>query len=318
MKAIVYQEYGPPEVLKLKEVTKPVPKENEIQIKIYATSVSSGDCRIRKANPFAVRFFFGLLKPKREILGGVLAGEVVELGKYVSQFKKGDKIFGSTGVNFGAYAEYICLPETAVLAIKPDNISYEEAAAVPFGGLTSLYFLNKANLQNGHKVLIYGASGAVGTAAIQLSKNFGADVTGVCSTSNLMMIKSLGADKVIDYTTADLTKLEETYDVIFDTVGKVSFSTIKRLLKKDGKIILAASGLLEIIQGLWTSMTSSQEVISGIIVEKLENINLLKGLIEQGKLKAVIDKGYPLEQISAAHSYVEKGHKKGNVVITIN
>lgn len=318
MKAIVYQEYGPPEVLKLKEVTKPVPKENEIQIKIYATSVSSGDCRIRKANPFAVRFFFGLLKPKREILGGVLAGEVVELGKYVSQFKKGDKIFGSTGVNFGAYAEYICLPETAVLAIKPDNISYEEAAAVPFGGLTSLYFLNKANLQNGHKVLIYGASGAVGTAAIQLSKNFGADVTGVCSTSNLMMIKSLGADKVIDYTTADLTKLEETYDVIFDTVGKVSFSTIKRLLNKNGKIILAASGLSEIIQGLWTSMTGSQEVISGIIVEKLENINLLKGLIEQGKLKAVIDKSYLLEQVSAAHSYVEKGHKKGNVVITIN
>lgn len=318
MKAIVYAKYGTPEVLSLKEVAKPITKENEILIKIYASSVSSGDCRIRRADPFAVRFFFGLFKPKREILGGVLAGKVVEVGKNINKFKKGDKIFGSTGLNFGAYAEYICLPETAVLAIMPDNISYEEAASIPFGGLTALYFLMKANIQKGSKVLIYGASGAVGTAAIQLSKSFGAEVTGVCSTSNLMMIKTLGADKVIDYTTADITKLDETYDVIFDTVGKVSFSIIKRLLQKKGILILAASSLPGMIQGLWTSMTSSQEVISGMIVEKHENINLLKGLIEQGKLKAVIDKSYPLEQIAIAHSYVEKGHKKGSVVITMN
>ena len=318
MKAIVCQEYGPPEVLKLKEVTKPVPKENEIQIQIHATSVSSGDCRIRSANPFAVRFFFGLLKPKREILGGVLAGEVLDVGKNVSQFKKGDKIFGSTGLNFGAYAEYICLPETAVLTIKPDNISFKEAAAVPFGGLTALYFLNKANIQNGHKVLIYGASGAVGTAAIQLAKNFGAEVTGVSSTSNLIMIKSLGADTVIDYTKSDFSKLDETYDVIFDTVGKVSFSIIKRILKKKGIWISAALSFTGMIQGLWTSLTSSQTVISGMIVEKPENLNFLKELIKDGKIKAVIDKNYPLEEISAAHNYVEKGHKKGNVVITIN
>ncbi len=317
MKAIVCEEYGPPEVLKLKELEKPVPKDNEILIKIHATSVSSGDCRIRKADPFAVRFFFGLLKPKRSILGGVLAGEVLEAGKNTILFKKGDKIFGSTGLNFGAYAEYICLPETAVLAIKPDNISYEEAAAVPFGGLTALYFLKKANIQHGQKVLIYGASGAVGTAAIQLSKIFGALVTGVCSTSNLDLIKSLGADKVIDYTKENLTELDETYDIVFDTVGKVSFSIIKRLLKKKGTVIMAASGFSGMIQGLWTSMTSSKKVISGMIVEKLENINFLKGLLEEGKLKAVIDKSYPLEQIVEAHRYVEKGHKKGNVVVTL-
>jgi NADPH:quinone reductase-like Zn-dependent oxidoreductase len=318
MKAIVCETYGAPEVLRLKEVVKPFPRENEIQIKIHATSVSSGDCRIRRADPFAVRFFFGLLKPKRAILGGVLAGEVVEVGKNVNQFKKGDKIFGSTGLNFGSYAEYICLPETAVLAIKPNNISYEEAASVPFGGLTALYFLKKGNIQNGQKVLIYGASGAVGTAAIQLSKYFGAEVTGVCSTSNLKMIKSLGADKVIDYTAADLTKLNETYDIIFDTVGKAPFSILKRLLSKNGVLILAASNLSGIIQGIWTSMTGNQKVISGMIVEKNENIYYLRRLIKEGLFKAVIDISYPLEQMSAAHHYVEKGHKKGNVVITLD
>lgn len=317
MKAIVYTKYGPPEVLALKDVEKPMPKENEILIRILATAVNSGDWRLRKADPFALRLFFGLTKPKTNILGGVLSGEIEAIGKDVKRFKVGSPVFGTTGMSFGAYAEYKCLPENGVLALKPNNISHMEAAVIPFGGTTALHFLKKANIQRGQKVLIYGASGAVGTAAVQLAKYFGANVTGVCSTLNIEMVKSLGADNVIDYTKEDFTQNGETYDVIFDTVNKISFYCSLKSLIKRGILILSAAGMSEMFQGIWTSMTSTKKVLTGVISEKAEDMIFLKELIEAGKLKSVIDRTYPLEQIAIAHTYVEKGHKKGNVAIVL-
>lgn len=318
MKAIVITEYGPPEVLQLKEVNKPVPKDNEVLIKINATTVTSGDYRIRKADPFLIRLIFGFKKPRKDILGGNLAGEIEEVGKDVSLFKKGDKVFGSTGMNFGSYAEYTTLKENAVLSLMPNSMSFDEAAAIPFGGLTALDFLKKANISKGQKVLIYGASGSVGTAAVQLAKYFGAEVTGVCSTSNLNFVKSLGADKMIDYTKKDFGKLDEKYDIVYETVGKTSISDGKKLLKKNGIYIGGSSGLIKgFSQLLWTKLSSTKKIITGVANENVMNLNFLKELIEKGKFKAVIDKKYKLEQIVEAHRYVEKGHKKGNVVITI-
>jgi NADPH:quinone reductase-like Zn-dependent oxidoreductase len=317
MKAIVYFKYGAPEVLQLNDVEKPTPKENEILIKIKATAVNSGDVRLRKADPFAVRFFFGLTKPKKNILGGVLSGEIEAIGSAVKRYKVGDSVFGATGMGFGAYAEYKCLPESAVLALKPNNITHEEAAVIPFGGMTALHFIKKANIQSGQRILINGASGAVGTAAIQLAKYYGAYVTGVCSTANINLVKSLGADEAIDYTKEDFTKNGKTYDVIFDTVDKISFSDSLKSLNKKGILILGASGIAGMLQGLWTSITSSKKVITGIISQKTEDMIFLKTLIEKGKMKPVIDRTYSITQMAEAHAYVEKGHKKGNVAITV-
>ena len=318
MKAIVYERYGPPEVLHLKEVEKPTPKANEVLIRIYATSVTSGDVRMRKADPWFVRLMLGLTRPKITILGVVLAGEIEAIGKDVTLFKEGDPVYGMTIKHFGAYAEYKCLPEDGILALKPVSLTYKEAAAMPFGDTTALHFLRKAKIKAGQKILIYGASGAVGTSAVQLSKYFGAEVTGVCSTANVAMVKSLGADKVIDYTKEDFSKNGEVFDIIFDTVGRSPFSTSVKSLKKNGYYLrVVHMALSPVIRGLWVSLTSGKKVIGGVANVKAENLVFLNNLIEAVQLKPVIDRTYPLEEIVEAHQYVEQGHKKGNVVITI-
>lgn len=317
MKAIICTKYGAPNVLLMQEVEKPSPKENELLIKIRATSVTSGDARIRRADPFIIRLIFGFKKPRKSILGVVIAGEIKFVGKNVTKFKVGDQIFGTTGMSFGAHAEYICLSEDGVLALMPNNMTYEEAAAIPFGATASLYFLRKGNVKKDQKVLIYGASGALGTAAVQLAKIYGAEVTAVCSTSNIEMMKNLGADKVIDYTKEDFTKNGEIYDVIFDTVGKSLFTGSLKSLHKKGVLLIASAGIFLMFRGLWTSIISSKKVISGVIKETAADMNYFKELIETNQLKAVIDKTYSLEQITEAHAYVDKGHKKGNVIITI-
>jgi|SRR5271157_2818266 len=323
MKAIIWTKYGSPDGLQLEEVAEPTPKDHEVLIRVHATTVTTGDCEMRGLKfPIAfrlpLRIYNGFRKPKRiTILGQELAGEIESVGKDVKLFKKGDQVFGATGLGFGAYAEYKCLPEDGVLVIKPANSTYEEAAAVPTGGLEALHFLKKGNIQSGQKVLIIGAGGSIGTFALQLARNFGAEVTGVDRAGKLDLLRSLGADQVIDYTQEDFTRSTKTYDVIFDVMGKSSFSGSVRSLKQNGRYLLGNPGLSQMLRGRWTSMRSSKKVITGAAIQKTEDLLFLKELIEAGEINSVIDRRYPLEQMAEAHRYVDTGEKKGNVVITV-
>jgi NADPH:quinone reductase-like Zn-dependent oxidoreductase len=321
MKAVVWTKYGPPEVLQVQEVEKPTPKEDEVLIRIYAATVTATDPINRKGEPFLSRFFTGLTKPKNPIPGTELAGEIEAVGVDVKLYKEGDQVLAQN--DFGAHAEYICLPEEGALGLKPANMTYGEAAAVGDGALGAVVYLrDKANIQKGQDVLINGASGSLGTAAVQLAKYFGAVVTGVCSTTNIELVKSLGADKVIDYTREDFTKTGQTYDFIFDAVNKSSFSRCKGSLKQGGVYIRTIPTLAFFIQVLWTSIIGSKKAMIAApgmrpSNEKINNLAFLKEQIEAGELKSIIDRTYSLEQIAEAHRYVETGHKKGNVVITM-
>jgi NADPH:quinone reductase-like Zn-dependent oxidoreductase len=324
MKAIVHTAYGPPDELQLKEVEKPAPKDNEVLIRIHATTVTTSDCNIRNQTfvpgvlRLPIRMQFGLLKPKELILGFDLAGDVEAVGKDVTRFKEGDQVFGTTEPAYGAHAEYVCLPEDGVLTAKPANMTYEEAATIPVIGNTALHFVRDlGNVQAGQDVLINGASGGIGTFAVQLAKYYGAEVTGVCSTRNVEMVRSLGADHVIDYTREDFTRSGQTYDVIFDAVSKSSFSRCRDSLKENGLYLVTVPKVTVLLQVLWTSKRGGKQVKMEGAPAKLENLVFLKELIEAGELGTVIDRRYPLEQTAEAFRYVEKGHKKGNVVITV-
>jgi NADPH:quinone reductase-like Zn-dependent oxidoreductase len=323
MKAAVYNRYGPPDVVRIEDVEKPVPKDNEVLVRISATTVCAADWRLRKAAPVLVRFMNGLWRPKKiHILGMEFAGRVESTGKAVTRFAGGDQVFGGTGFKFGAHAEYVCLPEDGALAMKPVNMALEEAAAVYFGAVTVMSFFGKEKIQTGQKVLIYGASGSVGTFAVQLAKHFGAHVTGVCSTANLDLVKSLGADQVVDYTREDFSKAGRVYDVIVDTVAKSGFRRSMKSLKRGGfYLAIGYSGpsamLGSMLGGMWTSITGAAKVITRGTPDAHADLSFLKGLIEAGRIRTVIDRRYSIEQIAEAHRYVEAGHKKGNVVIVL-
>ena len=330
MKAIVYTEYGPPEVLQLKEVEKPTPRDNEVLIRVHASPVNYGDIIARNFANIPAREFnmpsllwlparlaFGFSKPKNPILGNELAGEIEKVGKGVKKFKKGDQVFAYNGMKMRAHAEYLCIPEDGMVGIKPANMTYEEAACVPYGGIMALCLLGKVNVKKGQKVLINGASGGIGSLPVQLAKYYGAEVTGVCSTPRLAYIKTLGADKVIDYTKEDFTQSGETYDLIFDILGKSTFSRCKNSLKPDGRYLLASFKLGKVLQMLGTSIIGNKKVICAMASEKQDDMVYLKELVEAGEIKTIIDKTYPLEQAAEAHTYYEKGRKTGYIVITL-
>ena len=327
MKAVVWTRYGPPEVLQLQEVEKPTPKDDEVLIRICATTVTAGDCELRDLSlpiimGLPLRIWIGLLRPKGTTIPGTeLAGEIEAVGKNVSQYREGDQVFGAAGMKFGANAEYICLPERpgemeGGVAIKPANMSYEEAAAVPFGGRDALHFIRLGRIQGGQKILINGAGGSIGTFAVQLAKLDGAEVTAVDSAEKLDMLRSLGADHVIDYKKEEFTEGGEIYDVIFDVVGKISLSRSHQSLKDNG-IYLLANPSSQLLQGLWTRLRTNKKVIMETSSGTIGDLDFLRGLIEAGKIRTVIDRCYPLEQIAEAHRYVETGQKKGNVIITV-
>lgn len=330
MRAVVYQEYGPPEVLRLQEVAKPSPKENEILIKIRAVSLNFGDILARKMNTVTPRSFtmpgplwlptrlvFGWGKPRHGILGNEFAGDVTAVGHQVTQFKPGDAVFGYRGASMGANADYLCVPADSLVLPKPTNMSYAEAATVPYGGLTALSLLRQVNVQPGQKVLINGASGAIGSAAVQLAKQSGAEVTGVCGTPRLAFVRALGADHVIDYTQEDFTQNGRRYDLIFDILGKLSFARVKGSLVKDGRYLLASFKTKHLAQMVWTRLTGGQRVICALSSENRDDLNTIKTLIEAGSYKAIIDRQFPLAETAVAHRYVEAGSKQGNVVINL-
>lgn len=318
MKAIICEKYGAPEVLQMTEIEKPIPKDNEILIKMKATAVNSGDARLRRADPFLVRLVFGLFKPRQSVLGMTVAGVVEQVGRGVSLFKVGDEVFGSTEMRMGAYAQYVCVPEDIALALKPADWSFETAASVPFGTHTAWRFLKSAQMVPGQKVMIYGASGAVGSAAVQLAKHFGAEVTAVCSTSNVELVKSLGADHVMDYTRVDFSTVSEKWEVIFETVNKIPVGTIARLVKKEGILILGAALIMEAFPALWLNLTRKCRVMAGTHTPTSADMEAISQLMASGAIQPVIDGVYPLEQTAEAHRYVDAGHKKGNVVISIS
>jgi 2-desacetyl-2-hydroxyethyl bacteriochlorophyllide A dehydrogenase len=324
VKAIVHTAYGPADELQLQEVEKPVPKVNEVLIKIHATTVTTTDCNIRNLTflptllKLPMRMQFGFRTPSTKILGVELAGEIEATGKDVTRFKIGDQVFGTPDPDFGAHAQYICIPENGVLTKKPTNMSYEEAATITLAGHTALYFIrDQGNIQAGQKVLINGASGAVGTFAVQLAKHYGAEVTGVCSTTNVEMVKSLGADQVIDYTKEDFTKNGKTYDVILDAVNKSSFLRCRSVLKKNGIYLLTMPSLTYLLHMLWASISGNKKVKNGAREAEVEDLHFFTELIDAGKLKTVIGRRYPLEETVEAFKYAESGHKVGNVVITV-
>ncbi len=316
MKAITCRSYGPPEVLKIEDLPVPGPREHEILIEVHASAVNSADWRLRQPDPAAARLFFGLLRPRNPVPGGVLAGIVKSIGGKVTRLRPGDRVFGSTGLKFGAHAEYACLPESAALAIMPGKLSFRDAAAVPFGGLTALHFLRRAEIKPAQRVLIYGASGSVGTAAVQIAKYYGAEVTAVCSHANLGLVKSLGADHLIDYNASDFSEKRGAYDVVFETVGKTTFSTCIRALKASGVLLLGSASAGQTLRAVW-SLATKTRVIAGMTGESAADMEFLAGLLESGSLRAVVDKTYPLEQTAQAHQYAQAGHKKGNVVVEI-
>jgi NADPH:quinone reductase-like Zn-dependent oxidoreductase len=321
MKAIVCQKYGPPEVLQLKEVEKPAPKENEVLIRTHVATVTSGDWRVRSLDVPAgfgliMRLVFGILKPKQPILGTELAGVIESVGRDVRKFTPGDRVFAFSDAAMGCYAEYKCMPEDGAVVRIPSNLSFEEAAAMSFGGTTALHFLRKAKLRGGEKVLINGASGGVGTAAVQLAKHLGAEVTGVCSSANVELVRALGANHIVDYTKEDFTQNGETYDVILDTVGKTPFSRCRASLKEGGRLLLVLAGLPEMLLAPCRSMMSSKKIIAGSATGAADELRFLADLAEKGLFRPVIDRSYPFEQIVEAHRYVDTGRKKGNVVVT--